>query len=291
MVTTGVASLTTSAAVAAAAPVSGARAFLTQGDIDQYKVKLDTWAARQLVKYDSSVVVSTAMDSKHGGREDYAKHLQDIIRNKHAASQYAAERIGNYVPTQAEVPGAEESAAVSADASAAASADALTAEPAPPPAAPAPAAAAAAASMADEAATPTPAQGAEVSPDAEESADASAAAPPPAAPPAAPPASTADEAAAPIPTSAISAAAVTPALKWFNTPSVETRKLEMEHEDALLLVRKKLDGQLLSLLRLGSGGLALLSCAPKAAASSRQAHIIVGAVVTTVGGVEWRVSK
>ena len=85
---------TTSAAVAAAAPVSGAHAFLTQGDIDAYKATLDTWADRQLEKYDSSVIVSKAMDSKHGDREDYAKHLQDLIRKKH---DKAAERIGKSV--------------------------------------------------------------------------------------------------------------------------------------------------------------------------------------------------
>jgi hypothetical protein len=81
-----------------------------------------------------------------------------------------------------------------------------------------------------------------------------------------------------------------PPLKWFNEPSEETRKLEKDHEGVLETLHKNLNGEELSLLRLGSGGLALLSCASKAAASSIKPQVIVGAVVTTVGGVNWRVS-
>ena len=84
-------------------------------------------------------------------------------------------------------------------------------------------------------------------------------------------------------------------LKWLNTPSELMRTIEKGYEGVLQTLHNELNGEL-SLLQLGSsggrsGGLAVLSSAHKAAASSTKRYITVGAVVTTFGGADWRVSK
>ena len=80
-------------------------------------------------------------------------------------------------------------------------------------------------------------------------------------------------------------------LEWKNTPSALTRMLEKNYEGELQPLHNEFNGEL-SLLQLGSsGGLAVLTSSHKAAASSIKKYITVGAVATTVGGVDWRVSK